>query len=221
MTLVNLETRNCEGCGRTFKVLTTSTQKHCSTLCNKELGLKWGGQRTKQKSEERKIESVNVEPTGPKKPKDPVAHLLAKNSYFPSERKRAPPVADDMLRTERKRTQDEPSTQEKTERPTMQKQDDSIKAIQTALQNNVHEGIIESPVESYDLPLETMRTEFLESMNTLNASTKQLQSLNESLMNETEFKKPGFAEMQVVRDNAETIARLIQVKVNFVKTLRK
>ena len=103
----------------------------------------------------------------------------------------------------------------------MQKQDDSIKAIQTALQNNVHVGIIESPVESYDLPLETMRTEFLESMNTLNASTKQLQSLNESLMNETEFKKPGFAEMQVVRDNAETIARLIQVKVNFVKTLRK
>ena len=103
----------------------------------------------------------------------------------------------------------------------MQKQDDSIKAIQTALQNNVHEGIIESPVESYDLPLETMRTEFLESMNTLNASTKQLQSLNESLMNETEFKKPGFSEMQVVRDNAETIARLIQVKVNFVKTLRK
>lgn len=221
MTLVELETRNCESCGRTYKVLVSSLQKYCSSICNKEVGLKWGGQKTKPKNEERKIESVNVESTGPKKPKDPVAHLLAKHSYFPSERKRAPPIADDMLRTERKRTQDEPSTQEKTERPTMQKQDDSIKAIQTALQNNVHEGIIESPVESYDLPLETMRTEFLESMNTLNASTKQLQSLNESLMKETEFKKPGFAEMQVVRDNAETIARLIQVKVNFVKTLRK
>lgn len=145
MTVVELETRNCESCGRTYKVLVSSLQKYCSSICNKEVGLKWGGQRTKPKSEERKIESVNVESIGTKKPKDPVAHLLAKHSYFPSERKRAPPIADDMLRTERKRTQDEPSTQEKTESPTMQKQDDSIKAIQTALQNNVHVGIIESP----------------------------------------------------------------------------
>lgn len=221
MTVVELETRNCESCGRTFKVLVSSTQKYCSTMCNKEVGLKWGGQRTKPKSEERKIESVNVESIGPKKPKDPVAHLLAKHSYFPSERKRAPPIADDMLRTERKRTQDEPSTQEKTERTTMQKQDDSIKAIQTAPQNNVLEGIIENPVESYDLPLETMRTEFLGSMSILNESTKQLQSLNESLMKQDEFKKPGFSEMHIVRENAETIARLIQVKVNFVKTLKK
>lgn len=221
MTLVNLETRNCEGCGRTFKVLTTSTQKHCSTLCNKELGLKWGGQRTKQKSEERKIESVNVEPTGPKKPKDPVAHLLAKNSYFPSERKRAPPIADDMLRTERKRTQDEPSTQENTERSTMQKQDDSIIQIQTEPENNVPAVTIESQGELYVPPSETMRTEFLDSMSILSESAKQLQSLNESLMKTDEYKKPGMVEMHTVRENAETIARLIQVKVNFVKTLRR
>lgn len=38
--------------------------------------------------------------------------------------------------------------------------------------------------------------------------------------NESEYIQPTLSDMEFVRSNAETLARLIQTKVNFVKVLK-
>jgi hypothetical protein len=60
----------------------------------------------------------------------------------------------------------------------------------------------------------------LTSMNTIDASVELLHEQTKSLLKSSEFQKPTITEVEIALRAANTIATLIQTKVNFVKVLK-
>jgi hypothetical protein len=95
--------------------------------------------------------------------------------------------------------------------------------IQMLPMNKTKEDADGNHIESFEPLSNFFQRELLESTTILNESTRQLHALNKSLLKEpeSEFQKIDMWNAQEARNNMNTIAKLIQTKVNFVKALKK
>jgi len=176
----------------------------------------------KQKREDKKIESVSVEPgkkIEPSLKKDwrPGIHLCSRKDS-----KNARNTGANTTNTGTKRTKEEPNTDEEIERSTMSNNDRATQEIQMLPTNKTPEGNSANPIVSFEPASETMSKAFSDSMSILSESAKLLHEQNKYLLKSEnpDVKKPGITEIEIARMNADTIARLVQVKVNMVKAVR-
>lgn len=97
-----------------------------------------------------------------------------------------------------------------------------IKMIPVRDQNNLPEGTKESRTESYEPVNATLLREFSAELNVLTESTKLLHGQTKELLQppgDPEFRKIDSYNLEMARSNMNTIAKLIQTKINFAKLL--
>lgn len=106
--------------------------------------------------------------------------------------------------------------------PTLERGSD-IKMIQKRDLNSSPEGLKESPTGSYEPVNETLLREFSVDLNVLTESTRLLHGQTKELLmppENSEFRKIDSYNVEMARSNMNTIAKLIQTKINFAKLLR-
>lgn len=94
--------------------------------------------------------------------------------------------------------------------------------IQKQQENKMIEDKKENQIESYEAQLNYFQKELLESTSVLNESMKQLVEQNKLMLKQpdSEMRKVDMYNIEQARHNMNTIAKLIQTKINFIKVLK-
>jgi hypothetical protein len=94
---------------------------------------------------------------------------------------------------------------------------------QVSASSRMLEGKKENPIASYEPVNETLLREFSVEMNVLTESTQLLHGQTKELLKQPEnpeFRKIDSYNVEMARSNMNTIAKLIQTKINFAKLLK-
>lgn len=104
---------------------------------------------------------------------------------------------------------------------TLHKSDDT-KTIQMVQKNKMLDDKNESQIDSFEPLQNFMHRELLQANSLINESATLLHGQTKRLLEqESDVRNPSEWNIGVARQNMETIAKLIQTKVNFIKAVRK
>lgn len=97
------------------------------------------------------------------------------------------------------------------------------KEIQMLPRNNVNEDTSASQIESYEPQQGFMQRELLQSTSLINESMTLLHSQTKKLLvkDSPEIRTASDWDIAQARLNMETLAKLVQTKVNFIKVMKK
>lgn len=207
-----MESRHCDGCGKIFRVSVISGQKYHSELCRMS-GSVWSGRKFQRSESERRIATVNVPNIGAMKNIETPKELIVKNIPLPqSTLKIVEPSAENVKENNVKND----------ERKSMNTNVETTTPIgPLTAQNNLPTETKGSQTDQ----LEELRSSIVKgvshTMNLLDESSALLLEQMKSLLKSTDHKNPGFSEIELARMNADTIARLVQAKVNTIRAMNK
>jgi hypothetical protein len=113
------------------------------------------------------------------------------------------------------------SIDESTQKAVINMQENATQKINLpSAQNSVRADMQENPIEISEQQALLYETEFSESMTILNESSALLFAQTKYLLKREAFRNPTASDVEVALNCMETLAKLVQTKVNFIKALR-
>jgi hypothetical protein len=215
--IITLEERNCDGCGRTFKVSTSSEQRFHSVQC--ELSGKTWDNPSKKK--EPKRESVTVNDTPPTKPLDKKSHYGAHLGVWSTtkELKREPKKITTVSETPKENE----STSKNVETPLTPIEESIMPKTEiTSEKSSIPVARIATPRTDLTQPYTDLSGEIFRSVNLLSSTETRLHELMHSLTPkkeepENEYRLIDPDRVKVAAECGKQIVSSIRMKLDLLK----
>lgn len=216
---MELEIRNCRNCGKNFKTLVTSINRHCCKFCFYEGNKWWDAQRKALKKESKKIESVIVE-NGKTQSLEKKNEIEVDDTESETKQPKKNEIENTMNKTKKKDFQNELNGDEKTEIDNSSTKEHII--VKTTInKKSMKDEKDEILPTVYNEQSEISKREISSSMSLLDESVKQL------VDHMKQFRPPAEDQVRALFDKVEgvnsacrcaaEIAKLIKIKVDAVK----
>lgn len=228
---VTIEPRNCERCGRSFRVLAQSQQKHCSRECvNGVFGTRGRTEPSHpSRKKENQTERVTIEIKNPP-PKDMGQLVATRNAYFPKNRKLAGDSRPDCGESETEKNttpgdvpmlpQGETVLESLPERTISPTESGGSSRLPTARTDTI-------PQESSEEQFPSIEVESSNILNLSKESANRLMLLMKATVTDQDLQKQNEGagrveayKVELAIKCANSIANIVQTNVNLLKAMK-